>query len=230
MSGKDLSSEEIHKITSFVDIEAPPPQGEPTAHILFGTNQTQPVEIAADRYHKGLAPLIIATGGVNRHNGIVEAQVFRDLLIERDVPNAVIRCEDQAANTWQNVEFSLPYVREALGSGLRITAVSKWYHRRTVHCLASVVPGLDLFYAISWEPLYSDEVVDRTSWPSIPEGRRRVVREWEEIPRRVTEGSFTVLRRINGAWKVCSTTRRCGSPLHGSRASQVDNVEPRDRH
>jgi len=32
--------------------------------------------IAAGRYHRGLAPLLITTGGINRHNGIVEGREF----------------------------------------------------------------------------------------------------------------------------------------------------------
>ncbi|MER5324359.1 ElyC/SanA/YdcF family protein [Streptosporangium roseum] len=54
----------------------------------------------AKRYHQGLAPLIIGTGGVNRHNGIIEGRMFQRLLIERHVPDEAIRCEDQSANTW----------------------------------------------------------------------------------------------------------------------------------
>ncbi|MFF0226438.1 YdcF family protein [Streptomyces sp. NPDC004629] len=201
MSGEDLSTEQIREIVSFVDIEAAPSQDEPTAHFLFGTNQPQPVEIAAERYHKGLAPLIIATGGINRHTGIVEAHMFRDLLIERGVPDSVIRCEDQAANTWQNVELSLPYLREALESGLKITAISKWYHRRTLHCLATLVPDIGRFYGISWEPIYAGKAVSRTDWLGIPDGKRRVIREWEEVSRRVAERSFKDVRLTDGAWQ-----------------------------
>ncbi|WP_181796209.1 YdcF family protein [Streptomyces sp. WELS2] len=142
MSAADIGAEQVRDIVGFVDVEAPPPPDEPTAHFLFGTNQTQPVEIAARRYHEGLAPLIIASGGINRHTGIVEAHMFRELLIGRGVPDSVIRCEDQAANTWQNVEFSHCYVQEALESGLKVTAVSKWFHRRTLHCLATAVPDI----------------------------------------------------------------------------------------
>ncbi|MER6524057.1 YdcF family protein [Streptomyces sp. NPDC001508] len=200
MSGTELSAKQIREIASFVDIEAPPPQDEPTAHFLFGTNQTRPIEIAAQRYHKGLAPLIIATGGINRHTGIVEAHMFRELLIERGVPDSVIRCEDQAANTWQNVELSLPYLREALASGLKVTAVSKWYHRRTLHCLATLVPDIGPFYGISWEPIYAGKVINRTDWPDIPDGRRRVIREWEEVPRRVSEGSLKDVSLVEGVW------------------------------
>ncbi|TDD93370.1 ElyC/SanA/YdcF family protein [Actinomadura rubrisoli] len=63
----------------------------------------------------------------------MSGQVFRALLIERGVPADVIRVEDRSANTWQNVELALPFLREALAAGLTITAVCKWYHRRAIH-------------------------------------------------------------------------------------------------
>ncbi|MGP3964115.1 YdcF family protein [Nonomuraea sp. 3N208] len=157
----DISPHQIAEITGFVDVHAPPPDDQPTALLLFGTNQAPPAEIAAERYHAGLAPLIIATGGVNRHNGIVEARTFRRLLIERGVPDNVIRCEDQSTNTWQNVEFALPYLHEALRSGLVITAMSKWYHRRTVNMLKTLLPNIGAFHAIGWEPVYAGKTVTR---------------------------------------------------------------------
>ncbi|MEQ4725722.1 YdcF family protein [Nonomuraea sp. B19D2] len=197
----DISSEQIATITAFVDIQAPPPEGLPTAHILFGTNQSQPAEIAAARYHQGLAPLIIATGGVNRHNGIVEAREFHRLLVERGVPNEAIRCEDRSTNTWQNVELSLPFLHEALNLGLTITAVCKWYHRRAVHVLKTLVPDIGAFHVITWDPVYAGQPVTRDTWPLISEGRRRVIREWEEVPRRVTGGSFKDASLVNEAWR-----------------------------
>ncbi|MEU1802113.1 YdcF family protein [Streptomyces sp. NPDC019937] len=200
MNSEDLDLGQIDEITKFVDIEAPPPKGLPTAHLVFGTNQAKPIEIAAERYHQGLAPLIIATGGVNRHNGIVEGRDIRRLLIERGVPGAVIRCEDQSVNTWQNVELALPYLREALEFGLRIVAIGKWYHRRTVHSLATLLPEIGPFYAVSWEPVYAGRLVTRSDWPSILEGKRKVIREWEEVSRRVGDGSFREADRIDGAW------------------------------
>ncbi|TDD27367.1 YdcF family protein [Actinomadura sp. KC06] len=197
----DVKPEQFPEITRFVDVEAPPPAGEPTAYFLFGTNQLPPVEIAAARYHQGLAPLIIATGGVNRHNGIVEGQVFRELLTERGVPEDVIRVEDRSANTWQNVEFALPFVREALAAGLAVTAVSKWYHRRAIHALKTVAAEVGAFHAIGWDPIYSGKPVTREAWPGIPAGKRRVIREWDEVSRRVADGSFAAAERLDGAWR-----------------------------
>jgi uncharacterized SAM-binding protein YcdF (DUF218 family) len=109
MTTTDLTAEEITQITAYVDIAAAPPDDTPAAHLIFGTNQLDPAaSITADRYHRGLAPLIIVTGGVNRHTGIVEGREFRDLLMAKGVPDGAIRVEEQSANTWQNVELALP--------------------------------------------------------------------------------------------------------------------------
>ncbi|MGW4792772.1 YdcF family protein [Nonomuraea sp. NPDC004297] len=197
----DFSPEQIPEITGFVDIAMPPPDDRPTALFLFGTNQSAPIEVVAERHLAGLAPLVIVTGGVNRHSRIVEGQTFRRLLIERGVPENVIRCEDRSASTWQNVEFALPFLEEALQAGLAVTAVSKWFHRRTVHMLKTLLPGIGAFYAIGWEPAYGGEAVTRVGWPSVPDGRRRVVREWQEVSRRVGDGSLADLRPVNGAWR-----------------------------
>ncbi|WP_187437802.1 YdcF family protein [Actinomadura decatromicini] len=159
------------------------------------------MEIAAERYRRGLAPLIIATGGVNRHNQIIEGRVFRDLLVERGVPAGVIRVEDQSANTWENVERALPFLREALAAGLAVTAVTKWYHRRAVHVLKTVAPEIGPFHAIGWDPVYSGEVITRHNWPDVPAARRRVVREWDEVTRRVGDGSFATAERSGGVWR-----------------------------
>jgi hypothetical protein len=100
---EELTAQRIAEITAYVDIEASPPD-YPTAHVVFGTNQLRPAAIAAERYHRGLAPLIILTGGVNRLDGSIEAREFHRVLAERDVPDSAIRIEDRSATTQQNVE------------------------------------------------------------------------------------------------------------------------------
>ena len=200
MSEDELTTEQVAAITAAVDIDAPPPDTQPVALVLFGTNQATPTRIAAGRYHNGTAPLMIATGGINRHNGIVEGRQFARQLAEAGVPRSVIRIEDQSRNTRQNVELSLPYLREALSMGLRLAVVSKWYHLRAVYCLHTLLPEAAPFYAISWDPVYADTLVTRESWPKILDGRRRVIRESQEVPRRVADGSYRAATKANGAW------------------------------
>ena len=202
MSDDELTPERVTALTAAVDIEVPPPDGEPVALLLFGTNQAAPAQIAAARYRVGAAPLVIATGGINRHNGIIEGREFACQLTGAGVPGDVIRVEDQSKDTWQNVELSLPYLREALALGLRLAVVSKWYHLRTVYCLATLLPEAAPFYAISWEPVYADTLVTRASWPKIPDGRRRVLRESGEVPRRVADGTYRAARKADGSWRL----------------------------
>jgi uncharacterized SAM-binding protein YcdF (DUF218 family) len=194
--------ERVAALTAAVDIEASPPDGEPVALVLFGTNQAAPAQIATARYHAGAAPLVIATGGVNRHNGIIEGREFARQLTRAGVPGDAIRVEDQSKDTWQNVELSLSYLREAVALGLRLAVVSKWYHLRTIYCLATQLPEAAPFYAISWEPVYAGTLVTRASWPKIPDGRRRVLRESQEVPRRVAEGTYRAARKADGAWQL----------------------------
>ena len=202
MTGGELAPERVAALTAAVDIDAPPPDGEPVALVLFGTNQAAPAQLAAARYHAGAAPLVIATGGINRHDGIIEGREFARQLTQAGVPDSVIRVEDQSKDTWQNVELSLSHLREALAMGLRLAVVSKWYHLRTVYCLATQLPEAAPFYAISWEPLYAGTLVTRTSWPKIPDGRRRVLRESQEVPRRVSEGTYRAVQKADGAWQL----------------------------
>jgi uncharacterized SAM-binding protein YcdF (DUF218 family) len=189
----------VATITDYVDVTAPPVGV--AAHFIFGTNQVIPVDLVAERYRRGLAPFVIATGGVNRHSGIVEGREFHRLLVERGVDESAIRCEDRSANTWQNVEFALPFLREAVSLGLPVTAVCKWYHRRAIHCLRTLLPEAEALYAITFEPVYSGLPVTRKNWAEHPDGQRRVIREWQEVSRRVADLSFKQLNRVGGAWQ-----------------------------
>jgi DUF218 domain len=201
VTGDELSPDRVAMLTAAVDIEAPPPDEEPVALILFGTNQAAPARIAAERYHRGVAPMVIATGGVNRHNGIIEGSEFARQLKDAGVPDGAIRVEGQSKDTWQNVELSLHHLRESLGMGLRLAVVSKWYHLRAVYSLRTLLPEAGRFYAISWEPVYADAPVTRASWPEIADGRRRVIRESEEVPRRVAEGSYGAATKTVAGWR-----------------------------
>ena len=55
MSDDDWPPSRPAAITAAVDIDAPPPDGEPVALVLFGTNQAAPARIAAERY-RGARP------------------------------------------------------------------------------------------------------------------------------------------------------------------------------
>ena len=224
MSDDELTPERVAALTAAVDIEAPPPDGEPVALVLFGTNQAAPAQLAAARYHAGTAPLVIATGGVNRHNGIIEGPEFARQLTQAGVPAGVIRVEDQSKDTWQNVELSLPYLREALAMGLRLAVVSKWYHLRTVQPAHPVprsrlVPRHLLGTGLRGHPGHPGQLAEdprrpppgtpripgsppprrRRKLPRRPQGRRSLAAFLVPVPRRPAEAPRIppVSRRTN---------------------------------
>jgi hypothetical protein len=111
------------------------------------------------------------------------------------------RLDRLSEDTWQNIEFALPFLREVIALGLPLTAVSKWYHRRAVNVLRTLVPELESFNALSWEPSYFGAPITRQNWPETPERRQKILREWHEVARRVADGSFRQATVVDGAWR-----------------------------
>ena len=184
-----------------VDIDAPPPDAEPVALILFGTNQAAPAQIAAERYRRGTAPLIIATGGINRHNGITEGPEFARQLTRQASRTAPSASRTSPAHLAERRAVPAPPARGPR-HGAALAVVSKWYHLRTSTAWPPCSPRPSRCYAISWEPVYADTLVTRASWPKIPDGCRRVLRESQEVPRRVAEGTYRALRKADGTWQL----------------------------
>jgi uncharacterized SAM-binding protein YcdF (DUF218 family) len=194
------SPAEAERIAAYLDVHAPP--AGPAAHIVFGTRLAAPAELAAQRYHEGLAPLIILTGGVNRHTGVVEAHLHRRVLLEHDVPETAIRYEDSSSTTGENVQRALPFLREALRLDLDLTAVCKWYHRRALQRLRLLLPEAQCFYAVTWEPVTIDGAkITKSEWFMSPGTAKPVLKEWRVIPERLADGTLREVERVSGAWR-----------------------------
>lgn len=161
-----------------------------------------PAELVAQRYHQGLVPLVILTGGVNRHTGVVEAHLHHGILLEQGVPEAVIRYEDRSTTTGENVERALPFVDEALDAGLELAAVCKWYHRRAIQRLRLLLPEVSHFHAVTWEPTTVDGIkIIRSEWFKSAVTARPVVKEWRVIPERLADGTLREVELVGGAWR-----------------------------
>jgi uncharacterized SAM-binding protein YcdF (DUF218 family) len=149
-----------------------------------------------------LAPFISLTGGVNRHTGVVEAIEHHRVLMERGVPESAVRCEGSSTTTPGNVEGALPFLWEALDSGLAVTAVCKWYHRRAVQQLRMLLPEAPFFYAVTWEPVYDRVRVTRSDWwLTSPVVAQRVLKEWRVVSERLTVGSLKEVAFVDGMWR-----------------------------
>src|SRR6266536_5120026 len=194
------SPAEAERIAAYLDVHAP--SAGPAAHIIFGTRLPTPAELVAQRYHEGLAPLIILTGGVNRHTGVVEAHLHRRILLEHGVPDAAIRYEDSSATTGENVQRALPFLHEALRSDMDLAAVCKWYHRRALQRLRLLLPGAPGFHAVTWEPATVDGIkITRSEWFISAVTAQPVLKEWRVIPERLADGMLREVKLVDGAWR-----------------------------
>jgi len=198
--GDTISTEQAARITAYLDVEAPP--AAPSAHVIFGTNQPTPAELVAERYHQGLVLFVVLTGGANRHTGVLESIEHRNILLQRGVPETLMVYEASSTTTRGNVARALPLLRNALRSGLMLTAVCKWYHRRAVQQLRALLPEAPFFHAVTWEPVYDNLPVTRSDWwLTSPAVTQRILKEWRIIPELLATGSLHEIQLIDGAWR-----------------------------
>jgi uncharacterized SAM-binding protein YcdF (DUF218 family) len=80
---------------------------------------------AVELYRRGVAPVIIFTGGVGK-NPPAESKVAAALAMRRGVPRSAIFSEETSTNTWQNIE-NTTQICGALGVQ-NVVVVSDPYH------------------------------------------------------------------------------------------------------
>ena len=97
-------------------------QDQPTQELLLR------VQAAARAYDKGLADVIVASGGVLPGKRISEAAVMARLLEEAGVPGTAVMTEEQSQNTMENMRFT----KRMLGGAKRkrVLVVTSDYHLR----------------------------------------------------------------------------------------------------
>lgn len=78
---------------------------------------------AFELWKRGLAPVIVCTGGVGAHPP-AESRVQEKLLMSWGVPASAILKEEKSTSTWENAMFGAPL----LPPGAKVIAVSDPYH------------------------------------------------------------------------------------------------------
>jgi uncharacterized SAM-binding protein YcdF (DUF218 family) len=121
------------------------------AIICMGSNDLSSARYAADLYHRGLAPIVIMSGGVAHQTDLLatgwqqsEARQFADAARSLGVPQEAVLLEEYASNTQQN--FML--VRELLEKSSRLIRsgiiVHKPYMERRAYATGRLVwPGIE---------------------------------------------------------------------------------------
>ncbi|MGE0793779.1 MAG: YdcF family protein [Acidimicrobiia bacterium] len=95
---------------------------------------------AADLYERGLAPVVVLTGGRREGDRFTEAMVGFLHLRAAGIPESALRIENQGTNTWESLAAAAQFLR---GEGIReVVLVTSPYHALRVEHIAADV-GLD---------------------------------------------------------------------------------------
>ena len=119
----------------------------------LGSNDERVALKAADSYWKGLASLVIFSGGIGhrwRDLGTTEAELFKETAVRANVPESAIIIENRSTNTGENVAFSfliLDSLAIPVRSALLITIppfqrrarLTVETHRRSIRCVDAPV-------------------------------------------------------------------------------------------
>ncbi len=183
------------EITAYLDVATPLPDHADLIFI-FGTLLLAPAHLAAAFYQRGIASLIVVTGGQNRTQpDYNEAEQHSAALIAAGVPAEAIIVENRSTNTLENVTFALPLIpRETIRS---VLAICKWQHsRRALMTLKRHFPPGTRYYAATYEP----EGISRDDWFKSDTARAKVLKNWDSIPMYLQWGHLIELIRDGESW------------------------------
>jgi len=93
---RQSNREEARKADVIVVLGAAEYMGRPSPVLKARLNH------ALDLYHKGLAPLILATGGSGLNSRFTEAEAARDYLVQHGVPSENVLLEAEGTSTFQS--------------------------------------------------------------------------------------------------------------------------------
>jgi uncharacterized SAM-binding protein YcdF (DUF218 family) len=95
---------------------------------------------AAELYRRGLAPLIVVTGGRQEGDRFTEAEAGAEYLEDLGIPGNVIERETTSTHSWESLAAAARFLRE---DGFeRVLLVSDPYHSHRIEAIAEEL-GLD---------------------------------------------------------------------------------------
>jgi uncharacterized SAM-binding protein YcdF (DUF218 family) len=184
---KELSSKTlIERIGRYIMIKTPIEVAD--LAFVFGTRDgVEEFADEIDRYWKrGFFPWILIAGGSTQGNPNPESIVLYNKLVDRGVNGSCIICERNSKNTGENVQLSLPLIKQriAFDRVRSIIAVGKISSsRRYLMTLERYWPGpKKMILPINYFG------VPENRWFEDSEFQARVMAEWDKIPRYLALG------------------------------------------
>jgi uncharacterized SAM-binding protein YcdF (DUF218 family) len=148
---------------------------------VFGTREdvARRVDEAFRLWREGFFRWSIVSGGLTPGSQLSECEVIKAAMVARGIPPELILEEHRAANTGENVMFSLPIIDGSLGlKNIRsvICLGNTWTARRYPMTLHRHWPEVEkmLVTVDSFE-------TPRSHWHTDPVFRKRILAEWDKI-------------------------------------------------
>jgi uncharacterized SAM-binding protein YcdF (DUF218 family) len=174
-------NESIAAISEFIFLETPVSKAD--IILIPGGSPRQLIERAAALYRRGLAPILLPSGGHNPSlPGLTEWQHLRNIGISLGLPDRAFLREDKARHTMENAEFSW---RVIVRAGLEINAaiiVCKAFHARRAYLAYSAAFPKHVQFMVS--PVHDDRDIRKDNWHTHGLGIGKVMGEIERIGRR----------------------------------------------
>ncbi len=108
------------------------------AIIVMGSHETRVADWSVEVFQKGYAPVILFAGergGITKDWEKSEAEVFKDIALEKDVPNDKILIENKSKNSGENILFSKKVLEENGVYPKKVILITKPYMERRAYAL-----------------------------------------------------------------------------------------------
>jgi uncharacterized SAM-binding protein YcdF (DUF218 family) len=170
----------IIAITEFIFLETPISRAD--IILIPGSHRPQLMERAAELYHRGLAPVILPSGGANPHlPGLTEWAYLKEVGVSLGISEAAFLKEAKAQHTFENAELSWKAIVKADLEVRAAILVCKASHARRAHMTYSAAFPEHIRFMVS--PVHDERDIRKDNWFTSETGIRKVMGEVEKIGR-----------------------------------------------
>lgn len=161
------------------------------AIFVLCSHDTRVANRAADLFNDGYAPWVIVSGGAGKFTQDLfnkpEVEVFKDILLQADVPEDRIIIEPNSANTGENVRFTYELLGKLSMTFDSFILVQKPYmERRTYATFKKQWPDTNTKITVtspvmSYEEYMTSSVIDKDFVISVMVGDLQRIREYPKL-------------------------------------------------
>lgn len=159
-----------------LDTPQAPPRPSDAIVVISGDEQMARFQEGLALYQRGYGKFLVFSGAAY-DNGTSNADVMRDMAIQRGVPNAAILDEPQGGDTWGNAVFTRRVLEDHhLHSAILVT--SPYHARRAKLTFDAAYAGSEIALVVHAAP---DSEWRKLSWWRAAETRRLTVTELQKL-------------------------------------------------